>query len=68
MVKWVVSLNHRRLADIKSFHLPGWYVAVTPDNGDHLSPAALRSPIMNQAGVACTLQFYYNMDGEGALR
>ncbi|XP_019751859.1 MAM and LDL-receptor class A domain-containing protein 2 [Hippocampus comes] len=42
----------------------GWYVAVTPDNGDRLSPAALRSPIMKQAGVACTLRFYYNMDGE----
>ncbi|XP_077378927.1 MAM and LDL-receptor class A domain-containing protein 1 isoform X1 [Festucalex cinctus] len=44
--------------------LLGWYMAVTPNNGDHMSPAALQSPTMKQAGVDCTLHFYYNMYGE----
>ncbi|XP_037131957.1 MAM and LDL-receptor class A domain-containing protein 1 isoform X1 [Syngnathus acus] len=42
----------------------GWYVAVTPNNGAHVSPAALQSPITKQASAACTLHFYYNMYGE----
>ncbi|XP_061652622.1 MAM and LDL-receptor class A domain-containing protein 2 isoform X2 [Phyllopteryx taeniolatus] len=42
----------------------GWYVSVIPYNGDHISPAALKSPVMKQASAACTLNFYYNMYGE----
>ena len=45
--------------------LAGWYVAVEADQGEHLSPAALQSPIMRQASASCTLHFYYNMYGEG---
>ncbi|XP_061694563.1 MAM and LDL-receptor class A domain-containing protein 2 isoform X2 [Syngnathoides biaculeatus] len=42
----------------------GWYVSVTPYHGDHISPAALKSPIMKQASAVCTLKFFYNMYGE----
>lgn len=30
-----------------------------------MSPAAVQSPNLKQASAACTLQFYYNMYGEG---
>ncbi|XP_055359914.1 MAM and LDL-receptor class A domain-containing protein 2 isoform X2 [Betta splendens] len=42
----------------------GWYMAVEPDQGGHMSPAALQSPSMRQASTTCTLHFYYNMYGE----
>nr|XP_057907663.1 MAM and LDL-receptor class A domain-containing protein 1-like [Doryrhamphus excisus] len=42
----------------------GWYMAVTPDIGEHISPATLQSPVMTQARTNCTLHFYYNMYGE----
>ncbi|XP_057713068.1 MAM and LDL-receptor class A domain-containing protein 1 [Corythoichthys intestinalis] len=42
----------------------GWYVSVSPYNGDHLSPAALQSPITKQSAADCTLHFYYNVYGE----
>ncbi|TKS79616.1 LDL-receptor class A domain-containing protein 2 Skeletal organic matrix MAM and [Collichthys lucidus] len=42
----------------------GWYMAVKPERGDQMSPAAVQSPTMKQASAACTLHFYYNMFGE----
>ncbi|XP_069366962.1 MAM and LDL-receptor class A domain-containing protein 2 [Paralichthys olivaceus] len=42
----------------------GWYMAVDSDRGDQISPAALQSPTMTQAGATCTLHFYYNLYGE----
>ncbi|XP_074507832.1 MAM and LDL-receptor class A domain-containing protein 1 [Sebastes fasciatus] len=44
----------------------GWYMAVEPDRGDQMSPAAVQSPIMKQASATCTLHFYYNMYGGDA--
>nr|XP_033506790.1 MAM and LDL-receptor class A domain-containing protein 1 [Epinephelus lanceolatus] len=42
----------------------GWYMAVEPDHGGQMSPAALQSPSMKQASATCTLHFYYNMYGD----
>ncbi|XP_074544676.1 MAM and LDL-receptor class A domain-containing protein 1 [Halichoeres trimaculatus] len=42
----------------------GWYMAVEPDRGAQMSPAAIRSPTMKQASSTCTLHFYYNMFGD----
>ncbi|KAK1879509.1 MAM and LDL-receptor class A domain containing protein 1 [Dissostichus eleginoides] len=42
----------------------GWYMALEPDQGAEMSPAAVQSPFMNQASATCTLHFYYNMFGE----
>lgn len=42
----------------------GWYMAVEPDQGDQIGPAALQSPSMKQASTTCTVHFYYNMYGE----
>ncbi|KAF7222228.1 MAM and LDL-receptor class A domain-containing protein 1-like [Nothobranchius furzeri] len=42
----------------------GWFVAVEADRGEEMSPAALQSPMMQQASSTCTLHFYYNMNGE----
>lgn len=40
-------------------------MALDSDQGEHMSPAALQSPTMQQASTTCTLHFYYNMYGEG---
>ncbi|XP_061879772.1 MAM and LDL-receptor class A domain-containing protein 1 isoform X1 [Entelurus aequoreus] len=42
----------------------GGYVALTPNKGEHISPATLQSPVMTQASATCTFHFYYNMYGE----
>ncbi|KAM9718846.1 MAM and LDL-receptor class A domain-containing protein 1 [Menidia menidia] len=42
----------------------GWYMTVEADRGEHISPAALQSPIMTQASTSCTLHFFYNIAGE----
>ncbi|XP_059201290.1 MAM and LDL-receptor class A domain-containing protein 1-like [Centropristis striata] len=42
----------------------GWYMAVVPNRGDQMGPAAFQSPTMKQASANCTLHFYYNMYGE----
>ncbi|XP_072220292.1 MAM and LDL-receptor class A domain-containing protein 1 [Leuresthes tenuis] len=42
----------------------GWYMAVEAQRGEQMSPAALQSPIMEQASTTCTLHFFYNMYGE----
>nr|XP_020490862.1 MAM and LDL-receptor class A domain-containing protein 1-like isoform X1 [Labrus bergylta] len=42
----------------------GWYMAVEPDQGTQMSPAAVQSPTMKQASTTCTLHFYYNMFGQ----
>lgn len=39
----------------------GWYMAVKENRVDHESPAALFSPLMQQASANCTLHFYYNI-------
>ncbi|XP_028297170.1 MAM and LDL-receptor class A domain-containing protein 2 isoform X2 [Gouania willdenowi] len=43
----------------------GWYMAVTANQGDQISPATLESPTMTQASATCRLHFYYSMQGEG---
>lgn len=40
-------------------------MVLKPLTGGEISPAGLHSPTMKQASTICTLQFYYNMYGEG---
>ncbi|XP_058498690.1 MAM and LDL-receptor class A domain-containing protein 2 isoform X1 [Solea solea] len=42
----------------------GWYMAVEPDRGDQISPAALQSPAMKDASATCALHFFYNLYGD----
>ncbi|KAM8850746.1 MAM and LDL-receptor class A domain-containing protein 1 isoform 2-T2 [Spinachia spinachia] len=44
----------------------GWYLALAPNQGDRVSPAAVHSPPMRRASETCTLHFHYNMNGEDA--
>lgn len=43
-------------------------MALEPDQGTEMTPAAVQSPIMNQTSATCTLHFYYNMFGEGMFK
>lgn len=40
-------------------------MTLKPKKGHEISPAALQSPTMKQAAASCTLNFYYNLYGEG---
>lgn len=40
-------------------------MALAPNKGEEISPAALQSPTMKQASTSCSLHFYYNTYGEG---
>ncbi|XP_078791082.1 MAM and LDL-receptor class A domain-containing protein 1 isoform X3 [Oryzias latipes] len=44
----------------------GWYMAVEPHRGEHVSAASLQSPVSRQASSTCTLHFYQNTYGEDA--
>lgn len=40
-------------------------MALKPNKGHQMSPAAVQSPTLKKASATCTLHFYYNMYGEG---
>ncbi|KAM8838449.1 MAM and LDL-receptor class A domain-containing protein 2 isoform 2-T2 [Synchiropus picturatus] len=42
----------------------GWYMAVEPARGGHLSPAHLQSPSTTESSSTCSLHFYFSTQGD----